>query len=251
MTYTFKTLDDAADPTFNQLLGINDAGVIAGYFGSGDLANGHPNRGYTLNSPYGQANYLNENFPGSAQTQVTGLNNKGETVGFWADANGDNFGFVEHNGRFTNVVDPNAPLPVAGTPSVQQLLGINKYHVAVGFYTDGSGNNHGFTYNVADGRFRAINVQGWTSVTATAINRDGEVAGFVQNGPSEKGFVLGRHGWMQMINGPQGAVTTQVLGSTTRERPWAPTSTQTATRTDSPGPRTTGMPPSTRRTRWA
>src|SRR4051794_31731419 len=41
--FSFKTLDDPADPTFNQLLGINDSGVIAGYFGSGDA--GHPNKG--------------------------------------------------------------------------------------------------------------------------------------------------------------------------------------------------------------
>jgi hypothetical protein len=34
-TYTFTTLDNQADPTFNQLLGINGNHVIAGYFGSG------------------------------------------------------------------------------------------------------------------------------------------------------------------------------------------------------------------------
>ena len=33
--YSFRTLDNAKDLTFNQLLGINDSGVIAGYFGSG------------------------------------------------------------------------------------------------------------------------------------------------------------------------------------------------------------------------
>ena len=49
--------------------------VIAGYFGSG--AAGHPNKGYLLNPPYGQGNYVNENFPGSAQTQVTGLERQG------------------------------------------------------------------------------------------------------------------------------------------------------------------------------
>ena len=80
---SFTTLNDAADPTFNQLLGINNGGKIAGYFGSG--APGHPNKGYTLTPPYGQGNYHNENFPGSVQTQVTGLNNKDLTVGFWAD----------------------------------------------------------------------------------------------------------------------------------------------------------------------
>ena len=45
--YSFQTLDNAHDLTFNQLLGINDEGLIAGYFGSG--AQGHPNKGYLLN----------------------------------------------------------------------------------------------------------------------------------------------------------------------------------------------------------
>ena len=47
--YTFTTLNDNADPTFNQLLGINNSGEIAGYFGSG--ATGHPNKGYTIVAP--------------------------------------------------------------------------------------------------------------------------------------------------------------------------------------------------------
>jgi hypothetical protein len=42
--------------------------------------------------PYGQGNYTNENFLGSLQTQVTGINNDKTTVGFWADVPGDNFG---------------------------------------------------------------------------------------------------------------------------------------------------------------
>ena len=75
-SYTFTTLDDQADPTFNQLLGINSHNVIAGYFGSG--AAGHPNKGYLLDPPYGQGNYVNENFPGSAQTQVTGHRQQGQ-----------------------------------------------------------------------------------------------------------------------------------------------------------------------------
>ena len=121
MDIKFKTLNDAADPTFNQLLGINNNGKIAGYFGSGAL--GHPNRGYTLNPPYGQGSYLNENFPGSQQTQVTGINNKDLTVGFWADAAGNNFGFVEHDGKFTNVVDPNAKGAAAGGGTTETAAG--------------------------------------------------------------------------------------------------------------------------------
>src|SRR5580693_10400715 len=71
--YSFQTLNNADDVTFNQLLGINDFGVIAGYFGSG--AQGHPNQGYLLTPSH--TRYINENFPGSVQTQVTGLNNTG------------------------------------------------------------------------------------------------------------------------------------------------------------------------------
>jgi hypothetical protein len=52
VSYTFRTLDNAKGRSFNQLLGINNHGKIAGYFGSG--AQGHPNRGYLLAPPYGQ-----------------------------------------------------------------------------------------------------------------------------------------------------------------------------------------------------
>ena len=102
--YHFTTLDNAKDLTFNQLLGINDNGHIAGYFGSG--AAGHPNKGYVLLPPYGQGNYINENFTGSTQTQVTGLNNRGVTVGFWSNTNmgvgmDSNFGFTDVGGTFT------------------------------------------------------------------------------------------------------------------------------------------------------
>ena len=46
----FADVVNPADPTFNQLLGINSHNVIAGYFGSGaDPA--HPNKGYLLDPP--------------------------------------------------------------------------------------------------------------------------------------------------------------------------------------------------------
>ena len=71
-TYTFTDIINPADPTFNQELGINDNGVIAGYNGSG--APGHPNQGYTTTTA--GTTFTPENFPGSVQTQVTGINNQ-------------------------------------------------------------------------------------------------------------------------------------------------------------------------------
>src|SRR5262245_25314819 len=69
--YQFQSFNNPADPTFNQLLGINGNGLIAGYYGSG--MNGHPNKGYLLTND-GAGSFINEDFPRSQQTQVTGLN---------------------------------------------------------------------------------------------------------------------------------------------------------------------------------
>src|SRR6185437_6210195 len=62
--FGFHTVNNTRDNTFNQLLGINNSGTIAGYFGSGEK--GHPNRGYVVRPAYAQGNFTNENFPGAA-----------------------------------------------------------------------------------------------------------------------------------------------------------------------------------------
>jgi hypothetical protein len=172
ITYTFTTLNDQADPTFNQLLGINVHNVIAGYFGSG--AAGHPNKGYLLNPPYAQGNYASENFPGSAQTQVTGIDDKGNTTGFWVTANGTNHGFIEWNGVFASYNNPATPTTKG---SVNQLLGLNNAGTAVGFYNDAKGHSHAYKLNQATGTFTALHVPG-VSVTATGINNTGGIVGF-------------------------------------------------------------------------
>jgi hypothetical protein len=218
-SYSFRTLDNANDLTFNQLLGINDFGQIAGYFGSG--AQGHPNKGYVLLPPYSQRSYINENFPGSVQTQVTGLNNAGVTVGFWSSMNNasqvnDNHGFVDVHGHFRNADFPTGS-PAA--PPVDQLLGVNDGDVAVGFYTDANGNNHGYEYNIRTSRFSSVvdpNAPG-ASLTAAAINDFGDVAGVYTNpaNGNTDGFLL-RHGHFTDLAVP-GAASTQALGVNIRD----------------------------------
>jgi hypothetical protein len=170
--YSFTTLDNQADPTFNQLLGINNKNVICGYFGSG--ATGHPNKGYILKAPYGQADYVNENFPGSVQTQVTGLNGFGDTAGFWIGSAGANHGFVEWNGVYASYNDPHTPKV---KDAVNQLLGINDSGIAVGFYNDASGNSHAYELNQATGVFTAITIPDAVSTVATGINNNGYIVG--------------------------------------------------------------------------
>ena len=188
--------------------------MIAGYFGSG--AQGHPNKGYLLLPPYGQGNYVNENFPGSVQTQVTGLNNRGVTVGFWSSMNtasmtNNNFGFVESGGHFRNA---DFPTGSPASPPVDQLLGVNDNDVAVGFYTDANGNNHGYEYNINTSRFSTVvdPAAPGASLTAAAINDRGDVAGFYTNPGTGNtdGFLLS-HGHFTDLAVP-GASSTMALG---------------------------------------
>jgi hypothetical protein len=219
--YHFQTLDNANDTTFNQLLGINQKGVIAGYFGSG-LQN-HPNKGYLLFKPYGQGSYFNENWPESVQTQVTGLNDKGVTVGFWSTMNNapatpggtpvnDNRAFVKYNGYF---IDGDFPTDNPASPPADQLLGVNDNDVAVGFYSDGNGNTHAYTYNIRRNQFTELTIPGITHPTAAGINNKSDIAGFGTMGTGAAaqvvGFLLGHRGHVTILNVP-GSSMTQALG---------------------------------------
>lgn len=226
--YKFRDIVDQNDPTFNQELGINDYGVIAGYFGSGVA--GHPNKGYTLV----RGHFINENFPASVQTQVTGLNNlgsaairsrrslifRGTTVGFWAPSNNasgvnSNFGFINVGGATGVFISINNP----ATGSINgietnQLLGVNDNNIAVGFYVDGNGQTHGYTYDLL-ANFFSGNIDdpnGVGTTTAAAIDNRGDIAGFFVDGNNvTHGFVLPNGGAFTTIDAPN-AKATSLLG---------------------------------------
>jgi len=247
-SYDYSTVVNQQDPTFNQLLGINNFGQIAGYFGSG--AQGHPNQGYLTSMP-GAANnrFLGEDAPGSVQTQVTGLNDLGVTVGFWSDQNNasqinPNYGFYSIDGRILTV---DFPTMDNANPPVNQLLGVNDQDIAAGFYTDANGNNHGYTYNINTRQFRQVRILGTTSVTAAAINNGNDIAGFMttKDGTVE-GYLLTHDGQFQArctaSRGPRrmasrrsatrtGRARRPSTASTTRARSSASTPTPTATST--------------------
>jgi hypothetical protein len=210
--FAFQNIINGNDPTFNQELGINNSGLIAGYFGSG--AAGHPNKGYTTVPPY--TAFTNENFTGSVQTQVTGLNNIGTTVGFWSNSNlgvgmDSNFGFVNVLGTFTNV---NNPATATTPPVFNQLLGVNDSNVAVGFYTDAGGVTHGYTYTIATKTFSANiddpNATGGNT-TAAAIDNAGEIAGFYVDAAGNSHGFLENAGIFTTLDAA-GAMNTSLLG---------------------------------------
>jgi len=205
-SYAFQTAGDSADPTFNQLLGINDQGEVAGYYGSGTDAS-HPNRGYTVVAPYAQPNFTNENFPGSAQTQVIGIDNAGDTVGFYVDGTGANHGFTDIGGTFATVDNPAS----TASPKFNQLLGINNKGTAIGFYNDAQGNSHGYIYNISTKAFTPVGPTGPASTTATGINDNGDVVGYVTSPSGTFGGYLVSGATITTLLFP-GAVSTQPLG---------------------------------------
>lgn len=210
-SYVFVTLGSHKDRTFNQLLGINSHDKIAGYFGSG--VKGHPNKGYTVRSPFRQSDFRSENFPGSEQTQVTGLNNHGYTVGFFSTQNkknlvDNNIGFWAHNRHFHPIVFPTTD---NSSPVVNQLLGINNHPTAVGFYVNAAGNNRAYKLNIKTGNFHRIRIPGSTGVVATGINYLGSISGFFADSSGTHGFFLRHTGQLFILNAP-GATMTQAFG---------------------------------------
>jgi hypothetical protein len=216
-SYRFTTLDNQGDPTFNQLLGINQRGVIAGYFGSGAM--GHPNQGYLLTAPYGQSSYRSENWPESVQTQVTGLNDRGVTVGFWSTQNtanmmNDNRAFVSEHGYF---IDGDFPTSMPASPPVDQLLGVNDHNVAVGFYNDANGNTHAYSFDINRNSFNEITPSGISNPTAAGINNHGDIAGFGTDMTNDSSngqvvaYLLRRDGRVTVLSVP-GSSMTQALG---------------------------------------
>ena len=244
-TFSFKTLDDPVDisfaamqnppiPTFTNLLGINNEGLIAGFYGSGNP--GHPNQGFLLtpSSTFTAMDFPRSSQNAAVQTQLTGLNDKGIVVGYFYNTNlgvpSDNqFAFFEKNGVFTEVNNPNtpglfgnpAPQPGSGILIENQLIGVNDHNIAVGFYNDVSGNSHGYTYDIHTGKFSANiddpnALSGGSTVTA-AINNKGTIVGFyTDTGPTSAvgavihGF-LDKNGVFTTVDAP-GAVETELLG---------------------------------------
>lgn len=180
-SFKFKTINNNTDPTFNQLLGINDSRVISGYYGSGTPPSTHPNKGYTVVPPYKQSNFTSENYPGSMQTQVTCIDNLGNTGGFWIDGKGVTRGFLEWNGVFTSYAAPKGVMT--------QILGLNDSGTAVGFYTNKKGVSFGFSLNQATGKFTPVTPPGAQNVTAAAINNHGDIAGFYVTASSMIGWL--------------------------------------------------------------
>ena len=143
---SFFVLDNPGDPNFNQLLGINDGRVIVGYFGDGTVI---ANNGYVLvpKNHYAVENFTNLPSPDSRPRHRRSASTPRDfpiSSAFTPTmATGFTHGFLDSNGVQSPVDDPAGSPPNVATP-VQNLLGINNFDKAAGFWTDNNGHEHGF-----------------------------------------------------------------------------------------------------------
>jgi Protein of unknown function (DUF3466) len=170
-------------------LGINDHGTIVGY-GYGDY-----NASFIRTSG---GTYLTVSPPSGLSSDATarGINDEGLVVGSYL-ANGNQgvgtSGFVANektakNGTVTAtaVADPKIP-SVPGEPGAtltnSTLVAINDHDIAVGYYTDSLGSEHGFLYNTKTGHYTFLDDPsaaffGGAEVSEiTGITNSGEITG--------------------------------------------------------------------------
>ena len=101
---------------------------------------------FTVAADYKGFVYDGENFTtiadplGANGTFAQGINDAGEVVGYYVDANNQKHGFIDNGGVFTTVDDA---LGVHGTV----LNGINNAGAVVGYYVDANNVTHGFVAN--------------------------------------------------------------------------------------------------------
>jgi hypothetical protein len=170
-SWSFSTLNDPDEHDFNRLEGINNTQKICGYDGSG--AGKKPSRGYCVGDA-GRARFLNENYPGGVATKITSLNNTKAIAGWYTSKEGGIFGCILAHGVWSSYKDPKLR---AGESNITRLLGINDASLAVGYYTDDRGLDHGFELNVTIGKYHGIAPPGGVSVQATGINGKGDIVG--------------------------------------------------------------------------
>ena len=97
-----------------------------------------------------------------------GINDAGDTVGWYEDSSGIQHGFYQpKGGKAVTIDDP------GGTTNVE---GINNKGELSGLYTDTSGNRHGFIYSIKKKKFTELTVPNSTYVEVWGLNDKGVVA---------------------------------------------------------------------------
>jgi serine/threonine protein kinase/tetratricopeptide (TPR) repeat protein len=194
--YAYTGFDAAPGATYTRGGDINHAATIVGYFSD----NSTPPHGYIFSG----GAFTQYDVPGSASTQVQGINDAGSMVGrydFPLVGLGYSHGFILSGGSLTT-------FDVPGSTSTG-AKGINLAGDVVGRSIDAAGVGHGFL--LRGGQFTSIDYPGATSTQCWKINNNGQIVGDYQDAAgSTHGYLLSG-GQFTAVNYPR-ATYTQAIG---------------------------------------
>ena len=210
-SYTLTAIDDPAagvgPGAGTTPVSINAQGQVAGYYvdSSGQKHGFLDTNGTFTDAAVPTETLPSVSVPGAASTDVTGVNDLGQVVGYYYESGSYTAqGFVDTNGTFTTI---DFPSTLAST----FLYGINDAGQVVGSYFDPNGLYHGFVDT--NGAFAIVDapgagspgVPGVVGTELVGINAAGEVIGyFVDGGETVRGF---------SATPPAGAQPSTILGS--------------------------------------
>jgi len=181
-TQTYTTYNVPGQPagTITAVLGINgDSSQFCGYVSPPP---------YTTVSAFisvsGEVTVYSVN--GSTQTECTGMNANGFTVGYYNDSSGVSHGYlrslkgvitvVEYPGASTTV----APVPCGGMAAGTVLSGTSDREDSSGHYWDADHNEHGFS-RTPGGIYQRIDYPGAFQTAGGGTNTHGTVVGYYLN----------------------------------------------------------------------
>ena len=167
-TGAITTLDFPGIIDATTAYGINDLGEIVGGYCPGILtcppnSVGPTSKGFL----YANGVFTTLHFPGSGETQASGINNAGVIVGEYIYNLAGPFGFIYQNGAFQTI---NFPGSLSTRPTA-----INNAGVVAGYFQDQSLNVHGFTYQA--GKFTQVDRPVALGTTITGINDANQLVG--------------------------------------------------------------------------
>jgi hypothetical protein len=151
---------------------------------------------------------------------LLGVNDSNLAAGFWTDNNAHEHGFVvtvnvtsPSKSKFTEI----PPSTFSGAVATQ-ASNITDHNEVCGFWTDGSGNNHGF-YGVLGQTLYSFDVEiggvTATSTTPFGCNNNGEIVGTFTDGSGQHGFVFAYGAYSQFdFPGSSQTVAFGVAGTT-------------------------------------
>jgi probable HAF family extracellular repeat protein len=162
------TFNGPKGSTYDEFLGINDRREIVGYAGGVGPYKFHQGK-----------DYESERYPGSANSELTSLNNGDALAGWYQNREGGIYGFTEWQGIWTSYSGPH------DGDRATRILGINDSGDIVGYYENRQGVDHAFAFHTGR-KFRRI-FRFSTGSIASAIDDRGRIVGWetVASGTTE------------------------------------------------------------------